>query len=239
MEDSEREKRGDSHFALSFEWPPPPSVSVAKPPDAPGAVAFGPISEWRPEGAGSGDAGVVRDLPSRFAAARRSSSAGACLQKFTSCPGEQLQHRQQQQREQQEDEYTELHPSNTENDIVNAYEQAAGGDPLLEDHSATLALQEQQQEEQQEEEQQKQQAQGSTSLKHLPTYVHVKYPISRRSFQRLIIKQFPSTPMRSSAIRLCRAFNGYLLDDSTGELGIDRLPFYEGKPKAKVSNPKP
>ncbi|XP_026190215.1 uncharacterized protein LOC34619956 [Cyclospora cayetanensis] len=125
-----------------------------------------------------------------------------------------------------------MHPSNTESDIVNSHEEAAGGQPLLEDHSAAFILQQQEEEEghQELEEEQGQQRETAPDVnsKRLRTYVQVKNPISRRSFQRLIIKQFPSTPMRSSAIKLSRAFNGYVLEDSTGELGIDRLPVYEG-----------
>ncbi|OEH79128.1 hypothetical protein cyc_03222 [Cyclospora cayetanensis] len=143
-----------------------------------------------------------------------------------------------------------MHPSNTESDIVNSHEEAAGGQPLLEDHSAAFILQQQEEEEghqeleactssstlqhpdsgrnqAQEEQGQQRETAPDVNSKRLRTYVQVKNPISRRSFQRLIIKQFPSTPMRSSAIKLSRAFNGYVLEDSTGELGIDRLPVYE------------
>ena len=61
------------------------------------------------------------------------------------------------------------------------------------------------------------------------TFITSPRAISRRSFQRLVTKQFVYKHLPISALRLAKAFNGYLLEDTTGELGLERLPFFHGK----------
>ncbi|KAL8271050.1 hypothetical protein Esti_005035 [Eimeria stiedai] len=60
------------------------------------------------------------------------------------------------------------------------------------------------------------------------TFIAAPEPISRLSFQRLVTKQFNYKPLPLSALRLVKAFNGYLLEDPTGKLGLHRLPFFHG-----------
>ncbi|OEH79792.1 hypothetical protein cyc_08965 [Cyclospora cayetanensis] len=61
-----------------------------------------------------------------------------------------------------------------------------------------------------------------------PAFVANPRAISKKSFQKLVTKQFAYKSLPISAIRIGRAFNGYMLEDPTGELDLARLPFIHG-----------
>lgn len=63
-----------------------------------------------------------------------------------------------------------------------------------------------------------------------PAFITNPPAVSRRSFQKLVTKQFDlNKELSPSAIRLSMSYKGYMLEDVTGELGLHRLPHYSGR----------